>query len=492
MGECISDPRAAVGRDPGELLQAVAEQIGRTLDVWSVDLWSFSSEADTLTCRAYWCREAGAAADCAGAVVGLGQSQDLRRLVLAGEVVERHVDDDLPPAEAAALAQSGFTSRIDVPLLSGSEMLGAVSICERRAVRRFSPVERELLDGLCRLAAVILRTTALYEHETSRNRRLLEILEVSRGLGAGMDLVDIAEAVREEARRHLAAIAADVVVVLRQDDGSFVRPPRLQDSAGAAGGLVAWPADALARQAVDLGRVEQAQGPGTLARLIVPLRAGAVTIGYIEASAAMGRSFRPDEAEIVTLLADHGAAALAAARASGALRNRSATDLLTGLYSRWYYYERLYAEVRRSRRYKQPLSLLIAELDGYEDFVRASDAPRREAMLTGMSRVVRGCLRDKVDVPFYLGGGRFSVLLPSTRCLESGAGVVAERVRAVVADTRLKDDDLGALGVFTVSAGAAGFPEIADDPDELITAAEAALVRAAAAGDRVVLAGEAG
>jgi diguanylate cyclase (GGDEF)-like protein len=487
------DPRAAaVGRDPGELLQSVVAEIGQALDVWSVDLWSFASEADSLTCRAFWCREAGdAAADCVGAVVGLDQSHDLRRLVLVGDVVECHVGDDLLPAEAAAMAQSGFTSRIDVPLLAGPEVLGVVCIRERRAVRRLTPDERGRLGGLCRLAAVVLRTMALYEREAARSRRLLEVLEMSRSLGAGLDLAETAEAFRKEVRLHLAAIDGEAVVVLRQDDGSYARPRRPQDTAGGEGGFEKSTADAVARQAVDLGRTEHTRTSGGLARMVVPLAAGGTAFGYLEASARMSRSFRPDETEIVELLTQQGAAALAAARADGVLKSRSATDPLTGLYSRWYYYERLYAEVARGHRYTQPLTLMVVGLDGYEDFVRAHDGARREAVLTGVSRALRGCLRDRVDVPCYLGGGRFALLLPNTPCNDGGAGVVAERVRATIADTHLRDDDLGVLGRFTVSVGGAGYPGVADDPDELAAAAEAAVTRAATAGDLVVLAGEA-
>jgi diguanylate cyclase (GGDEF)-like protein len=483
---------AAVGRDPGELLQSVVAEIGRALDVWSVDLWSFASEADSLTCRAFWCREEGdAAADCVGAVVGLDQSHDLRRLVLVGDVVECHLGDDMPPAEAAAMAQSGFTSRIDVPLLAGPEVLGVVCIRERRSVRRLAPDDRERLGGLCRLAAVVLRTTALYERETARSRRLLEVLETSRSMGVGLDPTEIAAALRKEVRQHLTAIGGEAVVVLRQDDGSYAHP-RPKDVPGGEGGLERWTADAVARQAVDLGRTEHTRTSGGLARLVVPLTAGGPAFGYLEASAQMKRSFRPDETEIVELLAEQGAAALAAARAYGVLKSRSATDPLTGLYSRWYYYERLYAEVARGHRYTQPLTLMVVGLDGYEDFVRAHDSTRREAVLTGVSRALRGCLRDRVDVPCYLGGGRFALLLPNTPCNDGGAGVVAERVRATIAETHLRDDDLGVLGRFTVSVGGAGYPGVADDPDELAAAAEAAVTRAAAAGDLVVLAGEAG
>ena len=490
----MTDPlAAAVGRDPAELLRSVVTEIGRTMDVWSVDLWSFAGDADTLTCRAFWCREAdGDAADCVGVVVGLAQSHDLRRLVLTAEVVEHHVGDDLSPIDAAALEQGGFTSRIDVPLLAGPEVIGVIGVRERRFARRFTPDERERFGGLCRLAAVTLRSMALYEREDARGRRLLEVLETSRGLSAGLDLAETAEAICEEVRRYLSPIAADVVVVLRQDDGSFVRPSRTQRAADGAGGQEAWTADALARQAVSLGRVEQTRAAGGRARLLVPLMATAGPLGYLEVSAAMSRPYRRDETEIVSLMAAQGVAALAAARANGSLRNRSATDIVTGLYSRWYYFERLYAEIRRSQRYKQPLTLLVAEIDGYEAFAQTQDSLRREAVLAGVSRALRGCLRDKVDLPFYFGGGRFSLLLPNTHCGAGGASVVAERARSTIADTHLRDDELGALGRFTLSAGGAGYPDHADDPDELAAAAEAALTRAAAAGDCVVLAGEEG
>ena len=156
-------PGAVAGRGVADLLQGVVTEVGEALDLWSVDLWTFSDDADTLECRAYWCRDPVAArtGSCVGAVIGLDQSNDLRRLVLAAEVVERHVDDELSPADAAALAQAGFTSRIDVPLLAGAEVLGVLSLAETREGRRLTPDERALLGTLARLAAASLRAARL-------------------------------------------------------------------------------------------------------------------------------------------------------------------------------------------------------------------------------------------------------------------------------------------------------------------------------------------
>jgi diguanylate cyclase (GGDEF)-like protein len=477
-----SRPKALAARDVDGLLHAVVADVGESLDVWSVDLWAFSGDADTLECRAYWCRDADAAltGDCMGAVIGLDQSHDLRRLVLAAETVERHLGDDLSAADAAALTQAGFTSRIDMPLLAGAEVLGVLSLAEKRAVRRLSLEERARLETLARLAGAVLRATRLYEAESDRAERLTELLVTERGLSASLSAQEIVVAVREEAARLTAGVACAADVVLRQDDGTFVRVAPAEEAGEA------WRADAVARQAADLGRPEQGRTADGRARLVVPLATEGRAVGYVEFTAPLQRRFREAEVVLASLLAGQAAAALERTRAFRALQNRSATDTLTGLYSRWYFYERLYAEIARARRYRQPLALVLAELDAEEELARSRGTAFRDAVLVAMARLLQTSLRDKVDVACRLGGGRFALLLPSTLPGPDAAGLVAERIRIRVGATRLSDDDVGELGRFTMSLGVAGFPDAAEDADDLASVAgERLAVAVAAGGDRV-------
>ncbi|MGE5230021.1 MAG: diguanylate cyclase [Deltaproteobacteria bacterium] len=477
-------PGAVAGRDVEDLLTAVVANVGEALDLWSVDLWAFSVDADTLACRAYWCRdpETTKSRGCVGAVIGLDQSHDLRRLVLTGQIVEHHVDDELAPADAAALAQAGFTHRVDVPLLAGAEVLGVLSLAETRPGRRLSDEDRSRLTTLSRLAAAVLRASGLYETEVARTERLTGMLASGRGISAARTTAAIVAAVREEAARLVSGVACDAQVVLRQDDGTFAPA----GEAGAARAAPGWRADALARQAADLGRPEQARTADGRARLLLPLLAGARSSGYLELTAGLRRPFRQAEIELASLLAGQTAAALERAKAFRAVQSRSATDTLTGLYSRWYFHERLYAEVARARRYRQPLSLVVVELDGEEELARRRGAAHRDASLAALARLLVTSLRDKVDVACRLGGGRFALLLPNTPPGPDAAGLVAERVRERVAATRLSDDELGALGRFTMSLGVAGFPESAEDADDLVRVAEGRLATArAAGGDRV-------
>ena len=474
-------PGAVAGRDVGDLLQAVVAEVGSGLGFWAADLWTFSGDADSLTCRAWWCREAaaGSEGDCVGAVVGLDQSHDLRRLVLTADVVERHVDDDLAPADAAALAQAGFASRVDVPLLAGAEVLGVLSLTGKGSVRRLSEKDRELLGSYARLSAAVLRTVKLYEAEEGRAGRLTALLSSGAGLAASLSAADIAAAVCREAAGLLSGLTCAAEVALRRDDGEYVQ---VVGSPGAP----EWRADALVRQAAASGMPEQGRAPDGGTRLVVPLRVGDRPTGVLDLTAPLRRPFRPQEVELAVLLAAQAASALERASSFRALQNRSATDVATGLYSRWYFYERLYAEVARAQRYRQSLSLALVELDGEAELAATRGAAHRDATLAATARLVQACLRDKVDIACRLGAGRFAVLLPNTPPGPEAAGLVAERIRARVAATHLSDDDLGDLGRGTVSIGVAGYPHAADDADELSSVAEARLATAkAAGGDRV-------
>lgn len=475
-------PAAVAGRDAGGLLRGVVKEIGEALGLWSVDLWNFSGDADTLECRAYWCRDSEVARrdDCVGTVVGLDQSHDLRRLVLAADVVERYAGDDLAPAESAALAEAGFTMRIDVPLLAGVEVLGILSLADVTRDRRLAADERAALATLARLAAAVLRAVRVAEAEAERARRLAELLAAGSGMDASLSADEIVAEVRREAARLLTGVACDARVALRRDEGEFAL-------AGASGPAPAgWRADALARQAADLGRPEQGRTADGGARLVLPLGVSVPAAGFLELTAPLRRRFRDEEVQLAGLLAGQAAAAFERAKAFRTLQSRSATDTTTGLYGRWYFYERLYAEIARARRYRQPLSLVLAELDGEEKVVCEHGPAFRDAVLSVVARLLLASLRDKVDVACRLGGGRYAMLLPNTGPGPDAAGLVAERVRQRIAGTLLADDEVGELGRHTMSVGVAGYPADAEDGDELAAAAGDRLAAAqAAGGDRV-------
>lgn len=470
-----------------EVLAGVAAAIGETLDLWSVELWTVAYDREGVVCRASWGKDGGTPG-LVGASVGLRQSVDIRRLVLAGEAIEHHIDDpDLSTTELAALQQRGLCTRLDAPLLIGDDVLGLVSVTDTRYVRRFSAGERDAFAGLCRLAAAVLLNTDLYQRALQRDERLLGLLRSSRVRAAAHDVLETVTSTRDEVARLLPDVRCATEIIVRQDEGAFARIA----GAGARGAEARYEphrADALARQAVVSGEPQQSRVGDDRVRLVLPLPGDEQPGGYVELTAHLPRRFTQEEVQLLLLLADQAAAGLDNARVIRTLQRRSATDPVTNVYSAWYFAEHLEAEVARARRYQHPLTVILVDLDDLPRFRAERGSAAADTVLQGMARIVAGCMRKKVDIVCRHRDAAFAVLLPDTPAREAGGATVAERMRQLAAETELRDDELGRLGRFALSVGVAGFPSHGDDAEELLGAAEAAL-RAARGGaqGRVVL-----
>ncbi|HEX8697761.1 MAG TPA: diguanylate cyclase [Myxococcaceae bacterium] len=86
----------------------------------------------------------------------------------------------------------------------------------------------------------------------------------------------------------------------------------------------------------------------------------------------------------------------------------------------------LLMEVKRSRRYRYPISLLLLELDHLGERTASLTAAQRTAMLAEMLGLLSGGVRD-IDVIVPTAEGRFVAFFPHTP--KTGALVVAERLR---------------------------------------------------------------
>jgi diguanylate cyclase (GGDEF)-like protein len=101
--------------------------------------------------------------------------------------------------------------------------------------------------------------------------------------------------------------------------------------------------------------------------------------------------------------------------------------------------------------------------------------------------VLRELSRD-IDEPARYGGEELAVILPQTDL--NGAELLAERMRAAIADLQIKRTDGGDALRVTASFGVASLPACASDRESLIAEADAALYRAKRAGKNRVMRGE--
>lgn len=155
------------------------------------------------------------------------------------------------------------------------------------------------------------------------------------------------------------------------------------------------------------------------------------------------------------------------------LEQRASLDALTGLGNRAYFDQRLEEEIQKAARSKDPLSLIICDLDHFKKLNDGFGHPAGDAVLETYANVLREQLRT-YDVPCRYGGEEFGIILPGTT-QEEGANI-CERIRAALeAEEWIKYPGMKATSSFGVcSASADGTPT----PAAWIEAADTALYSA--------------
>jgi diguanylate cyclase (GGDEF)-like protein len=147
-------------------------------------------------------------------------------------------------------------------------------------------------------------------------------------------------------------------------------------------------------------------------------------------------------------------------------------DGLTGLYTHRAFQERLREECARALRYGQPMSLLIADIDGFATvnydlgYQVGDDILRRIATVLQEDESADRSRGSNIVARY--SGEEFVLLMPETG--KAGALTRAARLRDSVAVAEMP----GGRGM-SVSIGVASLPDDAADPEGLLTAAEAAV-----------------
>src|SRR5688500_10677253 len=100
-------------------------------------------------------------------------------------------------------------------------------------------------------------------------------------------------------------------------------------------------------------------------------------------------------------------------------------DALTGVYGKATLLERLEEEIHRGRRYGEPFSILLMDLDHFKSLNDAFGHPRGDQILTEfVGRVVETARNS--DVMFRYGGDEFVLFLPRTA--NEQARILADRL----------------------------------------------------------------
>lgn len=155
------------------------------------------------------------------------------------------------------------------------------------------------------------------------------------------------------------------------------------------------------------------------------------------------------------------------------LEQKAQIDGLSGLWNRRYFEQRLQQEVSEAIRHKQPLALLMCDLDRFKRINDQYGHPFGDSVIERMAQILSSGRSS--DIACRYGGEEFGVILPNTGLEE--AAEVAERHRAaIVSQSWSIDPEL----VVTASFGACDLESVSGAPssESLVICADMALYRA--------------
>ena len=166
------------------------------------------------------------------------------------------------------------------------------------------------------------------------------------------------------------------------------------------------------------------------------------------------------------------------------LRVLSTHDVLTSLYNRAYFIERLREELLRANRYSRPLAVAVIDLDHFKSVNDEWGHHAGDAVLREVAHLLRSDMR-RTDIVARYGGEEFALIFPETTGTE--ARLKLDRVRQHLSEARFDIPGVSHEMSITFSGGVAAAPEDARGVDELIALADLRLMAAKKGGrDRVL------
>ena len=139
-------------------------------------------------------------------------------------------------------------------------------------------------------------------------------------------------------------------------------------------------------------------------------------------------------------------------RANHRIEELSQTDPITGLLNVPAFFRKAEEEILRSRRFRKPMSLLAANLDGFRSVNEAGGFSFGNLVLREAGKRVRECVRN-IDFVGRLGADEYLIFLVETDL--AAAEFLAERIRDSIRTQMFKSDR--ATAQVTCSIGIAGF-----------------------------------
>ncbi|TMF95474.1 MAG: sensor domain-containing diguanylate cyclase [Chloroflexi bacterium] len=333
--------------------------------------------------------------------------------------------------------------------------------------------------SLMRLRGTARELEAALADETGARDRAALLLAIASAVNSSLALEEVLNVALTHAGRIMGAVAGAMYLV-RPGKTELYREASYNLTNRARGGVRKIEEEPL-RTALAAMRplvvnlddrsapgLDQGGHPGHA--LVVPIQRSGQLMGAMELYLNAWRELSEDQADLLNGVASQAAIAIRHAQLFAAQEENALTDELTKLPNRRAFAQQFLLEMQRARRHHNSIAFLMIDLDHFKQVNDTYGHLNGDAVLAELAQILVTGARES-DVCARYGGEEFALILHETT--ESGARVLAERIRAKVAAATFP----GGLKL-TISVGVAAtddaalFTQLIDRADQALYVAK--------------------
>ncbi|MFN3492363.1 MAG: diguanylate cyclase, partial [Anaerolineales bacterium] len=323
-------------------------------------------------------------------------------------------------------------SQMFVPVKSAARTIGVLSI-QSYQVNAYQNEQLQLLKDLAAHCAGALERIWAQEALADLAERLKVLHQAVRDINASFDVERVCQVVYETVTRVMSChdFVIDgydtktneiVPIFAIEHPGRRVYTQKYFADHGLAGEIVRTKKPILfnTMQEINNSHIDfefygnaSAEDP-TESILAVPMMWHGEIYGMISAQSYQQNAYSQDDQYLLEALASHAAIAIENARLFDSVQQAAYTDALTSTLNRRRFYELSEIEFERAKQSKQPLVIIMLDVDDFKKFNDHFGHKVGDFVLTKVAEACKSSLRGN-DIFGRLGGEEFALALPNTK-----------------------------------------------------------------------------